>query len=49
LSFVAITTTNKNTNDSIPQKTEPKNIVERINKKISKLVILLKNKGFAKN
>ena len=35
--------------DNIPQKIEPKKIVDSINRKTSKLVILLKNKGFAKN
>ena len=48
-SFVAITTNTRNIKDNIPQKIEPKKIVDMINKNTSKLVILLKNKGFAKN
>jgi hypothetical protein len=33
----------------IPQKTDPKKIVDKINKKTSRLVILLKNKGLERN
>ena len=48
-SFVTIITTKRKKSDKIPQKTDPKKIVERIKKKISRLVILLKNNGLVKN
>jgi hypothetical protein len=48
-SFVAITTKTRNIRDNNPQKIEPKKMVDRMKKNTSKLVILLKNKGFAKN
>ena len=35
--------------ETSPQNTEAKKIVETINKKISRLVILLKNSGLSKN
>ena len=48
-SFVTIITTKRKNSDKIPQNTDPKKIVERIKKKMSRLVILLKNNGLVKN
>jgi hypothetical protein len=48
-SFVAITTKIRNIRDNNPQKIDPKKIVDRMKKNTSKLVILLKNRGLAKN
>ena len=47
--MVTIITNIKKNNDKIPQKTDPKKIVDKINKKTSRLVILLKNKGLERN
>ena len=48
-SLVAIVKIIKKKRETKPQNTEAKKIVETINKKISRFVILLKNNGLSKN